>query len=121
MKKLTLDETWELCLEIWRWVVREKKKRPEVDVWDLKLEWLAKFRPNDRLECECYFCEYAGHRVSGDMCRNGWVGCPGKLVHRQFDCCAESYHFESRPAAFLRKLESLNKKRLAAKKEKPKT
>jgi hypothetical protein len=125
MKKLTLDETWDRCLKMWRWVVAKWEPNKTIDVVRLKDAWLKEYRPKDKLRCNCYFCEYAkqrdkAQRVNEDgVCNSGWTLCPGRLVSPRFDCQNPKYDWSWYPDAFLRKVEQLNKKRLEQKKAKP--
>ena len=108
MKKLSLDETWEKCLLMWRWIVRQRCPR---NVNTLKEKWLDKNGFDYNIESDCFFCEY-GNRYSSCF------SCPGKKVERVFRCCNENYHYFRKPAAFLKKITELNKIRLAKKEKK---
>ena len=101
MKKLTLDKTWEQCLIMWQWIVRQPCPR---DISWLKQKWLKKYGFND-ICCDCFFCEHDNHRTC--------TCCPGYKVDKNFNCGNKEYDYHSKPAAFLRKLNELNKKRLA--------
>ena len=75
---MTLDQTWALCLEMWKWVSEQTG-----DVEDLKKEWLKAhgFKWRD-IAAACFFCEYNSAREASDDCNH----CPGKLVDEDFDC-----------------------------------
>ena len=109
MKKLTLNKTWEQCLKMWRWIVRQPCPRC---VNELKEKWLEKNGFDfDELENDCFFCDYAT-RYGG--CE---ISCPGNIIDKNFCCGDYDYHFLRKPAAFLRKITELNKKRLARRKK----
>ena len=117
MKKLTLDETWRLCLSMWRWIAKEKRNGSLSHVSDLKIRWLEShgFDPSD-LRDECFFCEYDLRRY--DIGRNQVCSrCPAKKIAEWFDCADEDHHWACSPIAFYNKLVSLNKKRLAKRKK----
>ena len=40
MKKLNLNETWRLCLKMWKWIAKESKKNFSFSVFGLKEQWL---------------------------------------------------------------------------------
>ena len=110
-KRYTVDETWELCLKMWKWISRQCKGRSEgwcrknVDL--LKRQWLVTngFTVGD-IENDCFFCEYA---TSGlDSCRS----CPTKAIERNSHCMNSENHFEIIPRKFYAELRRLNKIRL---------
>ena len=118
MKKLTLDETWRLCLSMWRWIAKQKREgsRKRTDV--LKREWLRLHKiPTDaQPNNACYFCEYNNeHNRGGNQDTDTGCTCPGNRIDKKFDCCHSEYHFYKHPIAFYNKLVSLNRKRLAKK------
>ena len=41
-KKLTLNQTWVLCLKMWKWIAEQVKAGNEDDIEDLKEQWLKK-------------------------------------------------------------------------------
>lgn len=107
MKKLNLNETWEQCLKMWRWIVRQLCPK-DIDV--LKAIWLEKNGFIDIVD-DCFFCEYANQH-------KGCESCPDYRIDKTFGCCEDDYHFCYKPAAFLRKINELNEKRLAKKRRK---
>lgn len=112
MKKLTLDKTWTECLRMWRWIPQQKG-----DIDDLKESWLRNKGydyDNDFLDHDCFFCEYNIQRGgNGEDCEY----CPGKKIDKSFNCCNDDYYYRLERLAFYNKLRSLNRKRLAKKKE----
>lgn len=109
MKRLTLNETWKLCLAMWRWIARQVRAgRNDVDVSKLKDEWLAKkgFDPMEILH-SCFFCHYTTDSDLED-CEQ----CPGRKVDPYFGCCGGKYYYRFHPIAFYNKLVRLNRKRL---------
>ena len=107
MKKLTLNETWEQCLKMWRWIVRQPYPKC---VGELKKEWLEKNGFKD-VDDDCFFCDYA-NRYSG--CE---MSCPADKIDKSFCCGDYDYHWSHKPAAFFRKITQLNEKRLARRKK----
>ena len=119
MKRLTLDETWKKCLSMWRWIAKQVKNDPGLEVYDLKYEWLENHGYKDtKIEEGCFFCE----RVVTIMGNDGKIGigcggrCPGQEIDKDFNCQATGCHWAYNSIAFYKKLVSLNKKRLAKKK-----
>ncbi len=111
-KKLSLDETWNLTLEMWKWIV-EQLFLFDQSTYFLKREWLTDNNYNPvELRGVCFFCEYDTTRV----CKN----CPGRLVDKTFRCQHPDYHFSRKPEAFYKKLIQLNRKRLKNKNGKKK-
>ena len=109
VKSLTLNQTWSRCIAMWRWIVEQLKIRPEASVDSLKREWLRVHDPVRDLSGNCYFCAWVcAHKNEDNTC----VNCPGVQIDPQFSCESTAYHYIYNPAAFLRKLEQLNKKRL---------
>lgn len=105
---MNLNKTWEQCLKMWRWIVRQPCPR---HIGSLKWEWLKENGFRD-IESECFFCEYDNKSIKPDACKN----CPGYKIDKKFGCCNDDYHYYHKPAAFLRKITELNKIRLAKKK-----
>lgn len=106
MKRLTLNEIWEQCLKMWRWIVRQKCPR---NVKNLKEEWLKRngFK-DDYPDSDCFFCEWDFSK-GVDSCSY----CPAKKVDENFYCGTAEYNYFRKSAAFLRKIIELNKIRLA--------
>lgn len=108
MKKLTLNETWRLCLSMWRWIAKQWREGTELTVGQLKRLWLEKHE-HEGVYLNCFFCEY---RYSRGNCEN----CPGALVDSAFRCGNSEYEWCKNPIGFYNKLRSLNRKRLAKRK-----
>ena len=107
MKKRTLNQTWTLCLRMWRSI---SKKWAEGDnIYDAKRKWLIenRFFPSE-LESHCFFCDY---NIRFYDCR----GCPGQLVNKSFTCENADYNYETNPPAFYKELLRLNRIRKAKK------
>ena len=98
MEKKTLNQTWILCLQMWRWIAKRWKGN-DGDVWGLKYKWL-KENGFTRVQGACFFCNFAG-----DDCDL----CPGYLVDSSFMCSNDSYDYESNPVAFYQELLRLNR------------
>lgn len=127
MKKLSLDETWRLCLKMWKWIAKQIRKyknfhqlsiagKTEI-IFQLKRKWCRKNKYNT-LNFDCFFCEYA--KNSSYTSRNCEENCPARKIDKEFNCHNLKYDFIRRPITFYNKLVSLNKKRLAKKKKKVK-
>ena len=115
-KKLTLDETWVLCLSMWRWIAEQKRAGNTIGIDILKSDWLDKNWAGKEIRSDCFFCDWAirhAKRVKPES--GGCPDCPGVFVDRQFDCADKNYNFFSKPIAFYNKFVSLNRKRLKAK------
>ena len=113
MKRLTLDETWKQCLKMWRWIVREVGKREITsplsagEITDLKREWIAA-NGFKRMLNDCFFCAYdSRYAVECSHCPAGSME-GGDAFWCEYN---PEFNWASEPAAFLRKLESLNRKR----------
>jgi len=120
MKKLTLDQTWERCLAMWKWIaeqvekaIRQHKRKPCIE--DLKTEWLDLHGfGNDSLNNNCFFCEYNKYRTKS-INKDCW--CPARLVDKGWTCFDEGRVFDEHPIAFYNKIKALNKIRLERKKK----
>ena len=82
MKKRTLNQTWTLCLRMWRHIAKVWGES-EWDVLTLKNDWLRANGLATNLSSgiynSCFFCDYnkgAGQLACG--------GCPGVLVDSSF-------------------------------------
>ena len=107
MKRLTLNETWKLCLSMWRWIARQWKKR-NISADGLKEEWLDNHGfAYEGIDKDCFFCKYTQQNNDGDC-----DACPGKMVSERFSCTKITHHYQYKPIAFYNKLVSLNRKRL---------
>lgn len=109
-KKLTLDETWTLCLQMWKWIAEQIPKKPvrlhiSTFVWNLKAKWLQEHSVGSNIENNCFFCDWAT-RYKNEHCNS----CPAKKVDKNFgDCYDENYSFETKPIEFYHKIDSLHK------------
>ncbi len=117
MKKLTLDQTWKLCLSMWRWIAKKMKANKRLDVHDLKEQWLEihGFKDGSVL-CDCFFCEYDRNQGRISKC----VTCPGTKVSKingKLWCQNKNADWRCDFSTFYNKLRSLNRKRLAKRKK----
>ena len=110
---MTLNQTWTLCLRMWKWIkkVWQTEDYKGMSVHKLKHIWLADngFDLN-AITAHCFFCNYRGPF----RCH---VNCPGAMVDSEFSCTNSSYHYELNPAGFYRELLRLNRIRKAKTKE----
>ena len=111
MKKITLNQTWVLCLRMWRWIANVWKTERYIRycVWELKDIWLKENGFKD-VYSDCFFCQYR-EGANGD-CN---VVCPGALVDPNFDCYNIDYEWHRYPVEFYQELLRLNKIRKAKK------
>lgn len=121
MKRLTLDETWEQCLAMWKWISRRVGMSDDRDVEDLKMAWLLlngyvlENSDGNKGACnDCFFCEYDNQRPGKSI--NNDCFCPGRKVDKDFSCHNREYNHSDKPRAFYAELKRLNKIRLAGKK-----
>ncbi len=113
MKRLTLGQTWKLCLSMWGWIAKQVREGSRLTVEQLKNQWLIAHGYGDLgIRDNCFFCEYMVSRPI-KSCEKG---CPGTRIDKKFWCMDHSYHFLDNPIGFLNKLVSLNRKRLAKRK-----
>ncbi len=111
MKKLNLDETWSLCLSMWRWIAKEKRTNKCRSTQWLKSMWIENHGLSDtEILNNCFFCEYKHYR---DMACNN---CPGAKIDKDFRCNVFDYSWNGRSIKFYNKLVQLNKIRLAKRK-----
>jgi len=112
--KLSLDETWHYCLEMWK-SIGEKKPRGGYrlggspnNIHDAKVNWLREngFDPAC-IASQCFFCDYIS-RYDDPSCNN----CPGREIDPKFDCIDDRYCYYASPKKFYAKLVKLNKIRL---------
>ena len=111
MRKRTLNQTWTLCLRMWRWIAKvwQTPHYKRYGVYQLKKIWRKK-NGFHSLRCECFFCDYTV--VDGfEVCDE----CPGNLVDSNFDCINDDYCYSSKPVEFYKELLRLNKIRKAKK------
>ena len=104
---MTLNESWERCLKMWRWIGAQIRNGDVCSVDVLKEDYIEIFDPG--AEGTCYFCEYDTEHCNEEGCSQ----CPGRLVDLLFYCDKEGYHYWREPLAFLAKIEELNKIRLS--------
>ena len=111
-KKLTLNETWRLCLSMWKQIAKQKRAGDKKDVESLKEDWLKKYWTGKHIYCECFFCDYQEQRSTGGDSPYICPDCPAVLVDPKFNCLHKpSYNYKEHPTAFYNKLVSLNRKR----------
>lgn len=116
--KRTLDQTWTLCLRMWKHITRriEDVENPIdlppgylTEVIFLKEKWLEDNSFGDEdIMSDCFFCEHCRNRV-------GCCLCPGRLVDPEFDCEHPEHHYRENPREFYRELLRLNRIRKAKK------
>lgn len=87
MKRLNLNETWALCLKMWKWIaMKVRAARNAGRIWNvdnLKKEWLQKHGIKDEeIDLNCFFCEYDDKRHSLTECQF----CPARKIERDFHC-----------------------------------
>lgn len=113
-KKLTLNQTWKYCLQMWEWIAKQVAKAIKEgrswDIEDLKEEWMKNHpRFDGEIDHNCFFCEYDEQR---DGCNCEF--CPLRLISKRFQrlhCANKSHDFKHKPLKFYAKLLELNKKR----------
>ena len=103
MKKRTLNQTWVLCLRLYKWVAKMKAKGSRKQVCVLKNQWFYENLLDVKIESNCFFCDFC------KFCD----GCPGKLVDSDFNCENEDYSYNDKPIAFYKELLRLNRIRKA--------
>jgi hypothetical protein len=112
MKRLTINETWEQCLAMWKWISRQclgkSKEWCVSNVNRLKIEWMA-YNKIQGIHVHCFFCHNrSGGRTNGINC-----GCPAKKIDKSFNCVTSAYHYMNYPREFYAELKRLNKIRLS--------
>lgn len=113
MNKLTLNQTWKYCLQMWKWIAEQIKIDHTQSVSELKRLWLKNNKFHTlHLRSRCFFCAYASH--FGNTCDN----CPAKLIDKNFHCINQEYNYEFATIKFYQKLVRLNKKRLSKRSKK---
>lgn len=109
-KKLTLNQTWILCLRMWRWITKEWTGR--ISVVSLKQQWLkANGFTKENILTNCFFCDFQNNDDGDGSC----LKCPGRLVDSGFQCENNAYHYYEKPIAFYKELLRLNRIRKAQK------
>jgi len=129
VKRLTLDETWEECLRMWKWIASSprlpKHKCPShYLIVELKRTWLKKegYDPQGMAD-KCFFCEYAVQKYidsNGKLPKSLSLRCsycPGRKVSRKFDCMCDDYNYARFPKRFYAELCRLNKIRMDKKRK----
>ena len=109
MTTKTLNQTWDLCLQMWKWIAETYDGT--ISVWALKQTWLNDNGFADiKLYGNCFFCGYdSGCGFDSDNpCRN----CPGRLVDPDFYCAHPNYNFRDKPVEFYNELLRLNQIRI---------
>jgi len=92
---------------MWKWI--SEQYDDNISVESLKARWLATNRFTKSIYANCFFCEYAGQdEFERFLCDER---CPGKMVSTRFGCQNVTYHYQSNPKRFYRKLLKLDKKR----------
>ncbi len=115
MKKQNLDETWRLCLKMWKWIVKEWRKGKGQNVEILKAVWLKKNHFKD-IKDDCFFCNYAVRVFKrGRLEKYVCYYCPAAKIDKEFSCVLSECNYFRSPDKFLNKLRALNRKRLKAK------
>ena len=124
--ELTLEETWQLCIKMWKWIVAEWEKleeRPveEVEIWvnGKKSLWLESNGYGDvDIDSDCFFCEWVKKHTT-DKIRNCVSDklCPGCMVDKNFSCYKAGW--DSDPPRFLKEIMRLDKIRKARMKKQP--
>ena len=106
MKRYNLDQTWELCLKMWKWIAKKCKK--EQCVASLKEDWLKNNGfEGGLIDSSCFFCQYASsHKRRKSVCSY----CPGVKVDPDFDCFNYP-NYGDNPIEFYKLLLALNRKR----------
>ena len=103
MKKRTLNQTWILCLRMWRWIAKVwTLDGPSVH--DLKSLWLESNGFTKSIDANCFFCDYNWQFENG-----GCWSCPGRLVTSSFSCSSVTHDYETKPVAFYNELLRLNR------------
>ena len=111
MERLTLDQTWVLCLKMWKWIAKEVRAGNSTNVDALKKEWCEKngFAAIEIKYC-CFFCEYDRRGIC--ECDR----CPARKIDKAFKCYVDSsYHYLEFPLKFYKTICQLNKIRLGKK------
>ena len=125
-KPRTLDSTWKLCLEMWKFVsyVCGLLEDYGIDIPDgfvneLKEGWMEMngFDPYD-IEFNCFFCDWAdrkGQTFNYPDIPGGCKMCPGVKVDKKFACQLEGTCWYENPVEFYNWLVALDNKRKSVK------
>ena len=110
MKRLTLDQAWDLCMKQWKWIIWHWRRDNALNIRNLKEAWCENNGYDIRGYGEfsvdgggCFFCEYDAQ--NRDECQS----CPAKLVDGGFGCQETGRSWEYEPEAFYKKLRELHK------------
>lgn len=110
-KGLSLEESWNKCLEMWKWIAEAELGNPgKYHVESYKEMWLQENFGGRTPTANCFFCDYTDHRHD-DCC----LTCPAVLIDPLFDCDDDLYSYLIKPVAFYNKLVELNEIRLRRK------
>ena len=107
-RKYTLQETWTLCLKMWRWIADYYVLGDNIA--GLKERWLKLHgfsrQDIDSIWGHCFFCGYDRQNYTpGSTCTN----CPAALVNPDFRCFRDAYHYEKDPKKFYKRIAKLHK------------
>lgn len=117
--KRDLNETWELCMKMWKWIV--KVYDSSVSVNTLKARWMQK-HGFEGIECNCFFCDWREEIVEEfeelqDILNPCKILCPAKIASNEFTgCCSKKYHYEINPKAFYQEIKRIYEIRESMKK-----
>ncbi len=110
MKRLNLNETWVLCLKMWKWIAKEVRAGNGKSVNMLKKEWLKKHE-FENVADDCFFCDYVTIRKRDCMI------CPAVKIDKNFYCSDSNHNWFYKPFTFYKTIVALNKIRLAKEKK----
>ena len=102
MKKRTLNQTWILCIRMWRWIVKNLGKGR--GILGLKKQWLSENGFKD-VKTNCFFCDFVNTYSERLDCSK----CPGTLIDPAFHCMNSAYDYSAKSGAFLEELLRLNR------------
>ena len=114
-KKLTLNQTWTLCLKQWKWIIEQLDAGSEKAITVLKQEWLKRngYKTKE-IWATCFFCEYVASRRNFSCQEN----CRARLIAKRFHCERAAYNYSFEPRKFYKVIFGLNEKRKAQKEKK---
>lgn len=116
---LNLNETWELCIKMWKWIA--KVYDGSVSVNTLKAQWMRKHGFKGIMH-NCFFCdwqiemleEFEELRNMSYPCK---ILCPAKLASDEFAGCESSkYPYDDNPRAFYQEIKRIYEIRESMKK-----
>lgn len=119
MKKYNLEDTWKFCLQMWKWIAKQKFSKRNLKLFDevhaYKKAWLQKHGFNEVIiVANCLFCHYHETHNGNEICEK----CPAKKIDKHFHCYnIHEYDFRFKPIKFYAKIKELNKIRLKRKKK----